>query len=92
MNTKKLSFDGKGINDKRNEYAPRVATFASEEYAKEFGPAFENMPELLESLRTALDNSRRARDSKGRCTRVEFRLADVQLFEALLNQSKGAQK
>ncbi len=54
MNT--LSFDGCGINDKRNEYAPRVATFSrktssdSHDYAKEFGPMFAAAPDMLKAL------------------------------------------
>ena len=43
-----VSFDGKGLNDLRKEYAPRIATFSNENLAREYGPLFETAPELLE--------------------------------------------
>lgn len=58
---KMLSFDGCGINDKRDEYAPRVATFTrktsaeSPDYAKEFGQLFAAAPELLRACQDALE-------------------------------------
>lgn len=48
---KTLNHDGKGVNDKRSEYAPRVATFSTPEYAKEFGILFEASPNMLAALR-----------------------------------------
>lgn len=51
MTTKqKLSYDGKGINDKSAEFAPRIATFTSPEAATAFGPLFEASSDLLEAL------------------------------------------
>lgn len=47
---KTLSFDGKGINNKSAEYAPRVATFSTAADAQEFGELFAHAPDLLESL------------------------------------------
>jgi len=48
---KKLSFDGKGINNKSKEYTPRVATFQRVGDAREFGSLFESAPEMLEALK-----------------------------------------
>ena len=49
----KFSYDGRGINDKTNEYAPRIATF-SESYIgrKDIGRLLEAAPELLETLQS----------------------------------------
>ncbi len=47
MSIKKLSYDGKGINDASDAYCPRIATFSSGLTADEFGPLFEAAPELL---------------------------------------------
>lgn len=49
------SFDGKGINDKRSEYAPRMATFANAEYAEEFGNLYAAAPELLKFLQDNIE-------------------------------------
>lgn len=46
----RLSFDGFGINDKSDPYAPRVATFTKPQYSKAFGKLFEAAPELAEAL------------------------------------------
>lgn len=51
-----LSYDGKGINNRGEEYSPRVATFTSPEYAERFGPLFEAAPELLDAARRAYLN------------------------------------
>lgn len=50
----KLSFDGKGVNDRSEEYAPRVATFTTPEYADRYGALFAAAPELLEALKILL--------------------------------------
>jgi hypothetical protein len=47
----KLSFDGKGINNKSKEYSPRIATFVDDQAAQEFGPLFEAAPEVLAYLK-----------------------------------------
>ncbi len=49
-----LSFDGKGIND-RDEFRSRIATFTTEDHAKEYGALFAAAPELLAALNELLD-------------------------------------
>lgn len=49
-----LSYDGFGINDARNEYKPRIATFTRPEYGNEFGKLFEAAPEMAELLKDIL--------------------------------------
>jgi hypothetical protein len=51
----KLSFDGKGINDASNQYAPRIATFTNADAAQQFGKSLEAMPDLLTALQQLVD-------------------------------------
>jgi hypothetical protein len=48
-----LSFDGRGINGP-TKYRERVATFASDKVAKEWGPLFAAAPKLLTELELLL--------------------------------------
>lgn len=48
-----LSFDGKGINDRGQKYAPRIATFANDEMAQKWGKVFEAAPDMLSALELA---------------------------------------
>jgi hypothetical protein len=54
MNDKNLSFDGKGINGP-DEYRSRLATFQSDEAAKQYGHMFAGAPELRTALYAAVD-------------------------------------
>ena len=44
-----LSFDGKGINGP-DEYRSRLATFANDAAAQQYGPVFAAAPDLLATL------------------------------------------
>jgi len=46
----KISFDGRGLNDKSDQYAPRIATFSNDEMAQRFGTSLEAMPDVLAAL------------------------------------------
>lgn len=48
-----LSFDGMGINGP-DEYRSRIATFATGEAARKYGPLFAAAPDLLASLREVM--------------------------------------
>lgn len=52
----KLSYDGKGINDKGQEYSPRIATFSDPDSADRFGNLFAASPDVLKCLRAIVLN------------------------------------
>jgi len=44
------SFDGHGINDKGQEFAPRLATLTKEGQERKVGPLFAASPDMLTAL------------------------------------------
>lgn len=51
----KFNFDGKGINDKENVYAERVATLTEHGHAIGAGPVLAASADMLEALRFYAD-------------------------------------
>lgn len=86
----KLSFDGKGINDMRAEYKPRIATF-SESYGEEFGNLFAAAPELLEALTAmrSLDLAKLKDMAKQTGYSVDIFLAACKLADKAIAKAKG---
>lgn len=82
----KLSYDGKGINDLGDKYAPRVATFTGPDDGERFGSLFAASPSMLEALESVLGILTTRREelyeaSKDETsTRITYdRIADVRL-------------
>ena len=51
-----FSFDGKGINDKSDVYASRVATLTEHGHNINAGPLLAAAPELLAALQACMDD------------------------------------